>query len=51
LSPEAREQYCEEWYKKMVERARVRGITMSETPGPHGRDMGAGDGRVRGYIY
>ncbi|MCZ6481459.1 MAG: hypothetical protein ACE1Z6_07305 [Candidatus Methylomirabilales bacterium] len=51
LSPEAREQYREEWHKEMVERAKERGITMPETPGPHGRGMGPGGGRGRGYIY
>lgn len=35
LSPEEREKYREEWHAKMVERARERGITMPETPGPH----------------
>ncbi len=44
MSPEARQQYREEWHKKMVERARERGITMPETPGPHGPGKGMGPG-------
>jgi hypothetical protein len=52
LSPEEREKYRVEWHKKMVERAKERGITMPETPGPHGmgqgRGMGPGDGSGRG---
>ncbi|HEX9879325.1 MAG TPA: hypothetical protein VGB25_03925 [Candidatus Binatia bacterium] len=41
LGPEEREKYREEWHAKMVERARERGITMPETPGPRrGRGRG-----------
>lgn len=50
MSPEERQKYREEWHKKMVERARERGITMPEMPGPHGpggpgRGTGPGGGR------
>ena len=49
MTPEERQKYREEWHKKMVERARERGITMPETPGPYGpggpgRGMGPGGG-------
>ncbi|MFQ5846690.1 MAG: hypothetical protein ACE5IQ_03340 [Candidatus Methylomirabilales bacterium] len=49
LSPEERQRYREQWHEKMVERARERGITMPETPGPHrGQGMGMGPGRGMG---
>ncbi len=51
LSPEECEGYRLEWHKRMMGRARERGITMPETPGPHGRGMGPEGGWVRGYIY
>ena len=44
MSPEERQKYREEWHKKMVERARERGITMPETPGPKGPGKGMGPG-------
>lgn len=44
MSPEERQKYREQWHKKMVERARERGITMPETPGPHGPGRGMGQG-------
>ncbi len=44
MSPEERQKYREEWHEKMVERARERGITMPETPGPHGPGKGMGPG-------
>ncbi|MCI0484326.1 MAG: hypothetical protein L0Y78_07065 [candidate division NC10 bacterium] len=48
LSPEERQKYREEWHKKMVERARERGITMPETPGPYGPGKGPGGGQPGG---
>jgi hypothetical protein len=44
MSPEERQKYREEWHTKMVERARERGITLPETPGPHGPGRGMGQG-------
>jgi hypothetical protein len=44
MTPEERQKYREEWHKKMVERARERGITMPETPGPGGPGRGMGPG-------
>lgn len=44
MTPDERQKYREEWHKKMVERARERGITMPETPGPHGQGKGMGPG-------
>ncbi len=35
MTPQERASYREEWHKKLVERARERGISMPETPGPH----------------
>jgi hypothetical protein len=56
MSPEERQKYRVEWHKKMVERARERGITMPETPGPRGpgapgSGTGPGGGRGRGGQY
>jgi len=48
MSPEERQKYREEWHKKMVERARERGITMPETPGPQGPGKGPGGGQPGG---
>ena len=54
MTPEERERYRQEWHKKMMQRARERGIGLPEIPGPRGpgapgRGMGPGDGtRSRG---
>jgi hypothetical protein len=48
MTPEERQKYREEWHKKMVERARERGITMPETPGPKGPGKGPGAGQPGG---
>ncbi len=48
MTPEERQKYREEWHKKMVERAQERGITIPETPGPHGPGKGMGPGRGKG---
>jgi hypothetical protein len=51
LNPNERERYRAEWHTKMVERARERGITLPETPGPSrgpGRGWGMGPGNGRG---
>jgi len=48
LGPDERARYRQEWHQKMVERARARGITLPETPGPHrGGPGGAGQQRGR----
>lgn len=49
LNPDERDRYRAEWHTKMVERARERGITLPETPGPSrgpggGWGMGPGNG-------
>ncbi len=48
LGPDERERYREEWHKKMVERAREKGITLPDKPG-RGPGPGARWGRGRGY--
>lgn len=48
MSPEERQKYREEWHKKMVERARERGIAMPEMPGPYGPGKGPGGGQPDG---
>lgn len=44
MNAEEREQYRKEVHQKMMERARERGITIPETPGPRGPMKGGGMG-------
>lgn len=49
LQGDERERVRREWHERMRERAKARGITLPETPGPHrggpgGRGMGPGRG-------
>ena len=39
---EERERYRLEHHKMMQERAKERGVTLPEVPGPHGKGMGPG---------
>jgi cell division protein FtsB len=39
---EERERYRLEHHKMMQERAKERGVTLPEVPGPHGKSMGPG---------
>jgi len=41
---EERERYRLEHHKMMQERAKERGVTLPEVPGPHGKGMGPGNG-------
>ena len=41
---EERERYRMEHHKMMQERAKERGVTLPEVPGPHGKGMGPGNG-------
>ena len=41
---EERERYRVEHHKMMQERAKERGVTLPEMPGPHGKGMGPGSG-------
>jgi hypothetical protein len=36
MTPEERTRYREETHKRMMERAKEKGITIPETPGPRG---------------
>lgn len=49
MGPEERATYREEWHKKMIERAKERGITMPEMPGPHRKGKGTKDGDTGDY--
>lgn len=41
---EERERYREQHHKQMQERAKARGVTLPDMPGPHGKGMGPGSG-------
>ncbi len=47
MSVEEKSRYREEWHNKLIERAREKGITTPQTPGPH-RGAGPGQGTARG---
>lgn len=47
-TPEARQEYREQHHERMLERARERGVTLPEEPGPHGKGMGMGKGMGKG---
>lgn len=44
VTAKEREEYRKEFHQQMVERARERGITIPETPGPRGPMKGPGPG-------
>lgn len=44
MTPEEREKYRQDHHQKMMERAKERGISIPETPGPRGRMGGRGMG-------
>ncbi len=47
-SREEREAYRQEHHKKMQERAKARGVTLPDMPGPRGRGMGPRGGMGAG---
>ena len=47
-SQEEREKYRAEHHKRMQERARERGVTIPEEPGPRGKGMGYGQNQGQG---
>ena len=48
-TPQEREQYRLEQYKKMQQRAKLQGIDLPDMPPARGRGMGPGPGRGMGY--
>lgn len=49
MTAQEREQYRNEWHAKMQARAKKRGLTMPDSPGPHGRGPGGPSGMGHGH--